>query len=115
MTTQQVREKRTYDRRVYTIDCTNLLDATETITSVTSVTADQGGLVFQPAVVNTTAVTFPDGSVAAIGKAMQVRIDDGAIPAGQLRLNCTVRFRMATNLDPRLEATVLLRLNDEAF
>lgn len=110
----QVLEKRTYDRRVYTIDCTKLLDAAETITSVTTVTADQGALAFETPIVNTVAIAMPDGSTAAIGKAIQVRIDDGAIPAGQLHLNCTVRLRMVTNLDPRLEATVLLRLNDEA-
>lgn len=111
----EVLEKRTWDRRTFAIDCTDLLDVAETLVSVISVVADQGALVFGAAVVNTAPVNFPDGHVAAIGKALQLRIDDGVIPPGQTRLNCTVRARLSTTLDPRLEATVLLRLNDEVF
>ena len=111
----EILEKRTWDRRTYAIDCTKLLDASETILSAGAVSADQGSLVFGAPMVNTAPVAFPDGSTAAIGKAVQLRIDDGTLPAGVVRLNCTVRIPLVTTQDPRLEATVILRLTNDVF
>ena len=110
----QILEKRTYDRRVFDIDCSELLDTAETISSVTAITADRGELVFGVASVNSAEVEYPDENrTAAIGKVIQVRIDDGEIPAGKTELLCTIRARFATSLNPRLEATVQLRLTDD--
>jgi len=111
----QILEKRTFDRRVFDIDCSELLDTAETISSVTAITADQGGFTFGTPAVNAAAVEYPDENrTVAIGKVIQVRIEDGAVPAGKNELLCTIRARFATSLNPRLEATVLLRLTDQA-
>ena len=45
-TNTYILEKRTAEIIWYDIDCTNILDATEIITSITSVDSDQEGLVF---------------------------------------------------------------------
>jgi hypothetical protein len=108
-------EKRTADSRWFDVDCTRLLDPTETIVSITSITCDQGNLAFSSQKVNAQALTYPDGSVAAIGKVAQVRISGGVIPAGSRQLICVIRVLLATNLNPAIEATVLLRLLDIPF
>lgn len=107
-----VLEKRTYDSRIFDIDCTDLLDTAETISSVATVTADQGGLSFGVPATNGAAVTYPDGRTAAIGKVIQVAISGGEIPAGLGELECTIRARFATSINPQLEATAVLRLTD---
>jgi translation initiation factor 6 (eIF-6) len=109
---QAILEKRTYDQRIFDINCAALLDTSETISSVTSVTADAGALTFGTPIVNTVAVTYSDGTTAAIGKVIQVRISAGTIPTGQPNVVCTVRAKFVTNINPAMEATVLLRLND---
>ena len=108
----QILEKRTYDTRIFDINCTDLLDTSETVTSVSTVLADQGVLTFGTASVNTGAVTYPDGEVAAIGKVVQFEISGGRIPTGRASLMCTVRARFATSAGNDLEATVLLKLTD---
>ncbi|MEJ7685638.1 MAG: hypothetical protein WKG52_00810 [Variovorax sp.] len=108
----QVLDKRTADSRQYDIDCSLLLAPGETITSITAVTADQGGLAFSTPAANDVAVTYPDGRVVPIAKVVQVLITAGAIPAGSQELVCTIRALLVTNLNPALEATVLLRLTD---
>lgn len=105
-------EKRTYERRLFDLDCSDLLIADEVIETVISVAADQGALTFGDAVINDEAVTYPDGTTTAAGKVIQVQINDGVIPGERGELLCTVRARFSTNLNPRLEATVLLRLTD---
>lgn len=105
-------EKRTFDSRLFDFNCTDLLDAGETVTSITSIAADQGGLVFSGAVFNIAPITYPDGRVAQAGKVIQVTISAGTIPAPALFITCTVRAQFITNLGSVLEATVLLRLID---
>ncbi len=105
-------EKRTYDARLFDLDLTDLLDDDETVSSVSTVIADQGSLTFGSASINAEAVTYPDGVVAAIGKAIQFEISGGRIPPGVAELMCTVRPRITTSLGNELEATVLLRLTD---
>jgi len=108
-------EKRTFDRATFDIDCSSLLDADEVITSVTAVTADQGGFTFGTPSVNTDEVEYEEENrTVAAGKVIQVRIEDGTLPEGKTELMCTIRARFVTSLNPRLEATVLLRLTDQA-
>ena len=109
----QILEKRTYDARIFDINCTDLLDTTETISSVSTIIADQGGLTFGSGTVNVASVTYPDGEVAAIGKVIQFEISSGRIPTGLASLMCTVRARFTTTAGNDLEATVLLKLTDK--
>lgn len=109
----QILEKRTYDARIFDINCTDLLDTAETISSVDAIVGDQGGLTFGSATVNGSLVTYPDETTAAIGKAMQFKISGGRIPAGVSLLMCTVRARFLTSIGNDLEATVLLKLTDK--
>jgi len=108
----KVLDKRTRDARVYDIDCTDLLAAGETISTVSSVTADQGGMTFGSPTINAAPVTYSDGRTAATGKVIQVQISAGTIPTGKPSLQCVVRALFATNVSPAVEATVLLRLID---
>ena len=85
----QTLEKRSADSLKFDIDCSSLLASTETISSVTSVTATPvttTPLVFGTATVNTLAQTYTDayGSTrtAAIGKVVQVNISGGLIATG---------------------------------
>ena len=59
-------EKRTFDARLFDVNCTDLLDDDETISSVSTIVADQGSLTFGTATVNSALVTYPDGTTAAI-------------------------------------------------
>jgi hypothetical protein len=108
----KVLDKRTRDVRIYDIDCTDLLALAETITSVTSVAADQGALTFGTPTINAAQISYADGRTAAIGKVIQVQISAGTIPTGQSNLQCTVRALFATNVSSAVEATVVLRLID---
>ena len=107
----QVLEKRTYDNRVFDILCAALLDSGETVVSAT-VTADQGAMTFGSATVNSGALTYSDGTIAAAGTVVQVRVSGGTIPLTQGELLCTLRARAATSSGGQLEATVQLRLTD---
>lgn len=108
----QILEKRTYDARIFDINCSDLLDSDETISSVSTIVGDQGGLSFGSASINTTAITYPDGEEAAIGKVMQFEISGGRIPPSVASLVCTVRARFTTSVGNDVEATVLLKLTD---
>lgn len=112
-------EKRTSENKWYSIDCSDDLDASETIQTITGVTADQGGLTFSGQAANAAQITFTDGRVAAIGKAIQLLIGGGAIPSGQklqdgrAGIQCTIRAKYHTTEGNDREATVLLDLTDE--
>lgn len=108
--TTQVLDKRTSESRLYTVDCTPLLEDAETITSVTDVKADAGGCTFSNIAVIATPVTKDDGTVIAAGKGLQFLATGGEIPAGQRFLITPVRPLLVTSINPALEATVLLRL-----
>lgn len=117
----QYLEKRTYDGRLYDFPCAPILATGETITTINSITADQGGLIFGTPVKNSAPITYPDGSVAAIGTVIQVEISAGTIPTGSdsiglgvPNLLCTVRARFNTSISPnQLEATALILLKDQ--
>ena len=116
----QILEKRTADSATYDIICTGLLAVGELISSVLSIADDQGALTYGIPIVNVAPITYPNGTTAPAGAAVQVRISGGAIPAGSDSLKrgvpnllCTVRCKVVTNLSPTLDATVLLLLQDQ--
>ena len=107
-----VLEKRTSEIIFYDIDCTNILDTIETITSVTSVSADQTGLTFAGQAINSVPVDFPDGYSAAIGKVISVQISGGVIPSPQVNQLYTIRAIFVTSEGNTREATVLLNVTN---
>lgn len=108
-------EKRTTESIWYDIDCTHILDRTETITSITSVTADQAGLVILGPAINVVPVTFPDGVIAAIGKVISVQISEGIIPTGATNEVYTIRPIFNTSEGNIRESTVLLNVTNIPF
>lgn len=109
----QILEKRTADNRWYNIDCSQLLGVGETITSVGTITADQGGMTFGAGIVNTVPVTDPKtGLTAPIGQVVQVQISGGTVPSGVQYLDCFVRAPLTTSVNPLVEATVTCRLTN---
>ncbi len=115
----QILEKRSSESVVFDIDCSLLLAATETITSVTSSSAapvTTMPIAFGTPTINVTPTTYMDqfGSsrVAAAGKVIQVRISGGLIASTQTAQDYVLRFVMVTSLNTAVEATVKLRLND---
>lgn len=112
----QILEKRTSEQVTFDVDCSQLLATSETISSVTSVTASPSGLAFGVPVVNVAPVTYTDVSgatrTAGIGKVVQVQISGGSIPTGSQTQDYIIRVKVVTNLNPIVEATVRLRLND---
>lgn len=112
MTNTYILQKRTTEDIWYNIDCTNLLEPYETITSITGITADQTGLTFSGAAVNDAPVTFPDGYTAAIGKVISVYISAGVVLAGDTYQIYTIRPVFVTNAGNTRESTVLLNVTD---
>jgi len=108
-------EKRTTEIIAYNIDCTNILDTFEVITSITSITADQTGLVFQGQAINGAPVTFPDGVIAATGKVISVHISAGTIPTGAINQIYTIRPIFITSEGNTRESTVLLNVTNIPF
>ncbi len=107
MAHQTVLEKRSYESILYDFDCTDDLSASETISSVATVTSEPTGLTFGTAVINTSTTTYPDGRSAAAGKAIQVRISGGTNG-----VQYKIRARYATNLSNSREATTALKVRD---
>lgn len=112
MTNTYVLEKRTAEIIWYDIDCTNLLDPIETITSITSVTSDQTGLTFLGPAINPDPITFPDGVTAPAGKVISVQISGGTIEPPQINQLYTIRALFVTNEGNTREATVLLNVTN---
>ncbi len=114
-------EKRTWDARLYDIDCSKLVSPGEVVVSVVSVASDLGAMTFGVPLVNTVPLTYPNNVTAGIGKVIQVEISGGTIPPGSdsegrgvPNLTCTVRARFTTNFSPnQIEATVCLVLCDQ--
>lgn len=115
----QTLEKRTSEQVRYDIDCTLLLAPGEVVVGTPSVTADANAgtaLAFGTPAANTAPAVYTDqfGSTrtAPIGQVIQVEIDGGSIPARRRTLDYIIRAKFATNINPLVEATVRLRLND---
>lgn len=112
MTTSAILEKRTSESIQYDINCAFQLDAGEIITGTPAFSADQAGLVFGTASVNTQALNYDDGTTAAAGKVIQIRISGGVIKAGQTEQIYTIRAVFSTSMGNTREATVMLNIND---
>jgi hypothetical protein len=108
-------EKRTTESIWYDIDCTNVLNTNEIITSITSITADQTGLTFSGSAINTAPVTFPDGVTALAGKVISVYISAGIVPTGATNQIYTIRPIFSTNQTNIRESTVLLNVTNIPF
>lgn len=106
------------DDRLFDIVCTSLLDDEEVIVSVASIEADDSasnGVTFGTPYANPAPISYPTlGILAQIGKAVQVFVRGGIMPAGAEYLFITVRMLLVTNVNPALEADVLLRLVRQA-
>lgn len=108
--------KRTAEIMLCDLDCSALLGAAETITTVSSITADANGgtaLTFGAPTVNAAQITYPDRRLVQPGKVIQVLIGGGSIPAGQAQAEYVIRARFTTtNLGELREATVRLLIID---
>ena len=111
MNVQQILEKRTFDDRLYTIDCSALLAVGQTIASIGGITDDSAELTFTNAVINLSPITLASGRIIPIRQGIQVEVSGGAL-AGAISQLITIRARFATNTDPAVEATVQLFLCD---
>ena len=112
MTNTYVLEKRTSEIIWFDIDCTSLLDDNETILSVTSITADQTGLVFANPAINPADILFPNGIKALAGKVISVQISGGSVPTGLTSQVYTIRPLFITSETNTREATVLLKVTN---
>jgi hypothetical protein len=112
MTNTYILEKRTAENIYYDIDCTNLLDPLEIITSVTSVLSDQTGLTILAPAINPSPITFPDGVTAPAGKVISVKISGGTIEPPQVNQLYTIRALFVTSEGNTREATVLLNVTN---
>ena len=113
-------EKRSGEQVRYDIDCSLLLSTGETITTVSSVGADandQSALTFGTPVVNTQPIAYvdifgDDAHTAPTGTVIQVQIGGGSIASDMQVQEYVIRAKFVTNINPVVEATVRLRLND---
>lgn len=115
----QILEKRSADSRRFDIDCSLLLAAGETITSVAAPTASPTTvppIAFGTPTVNVTQTTYTDqwGGTRTVpaGQVVQVQISGGAIPSGLRVQDYVIRLVLLTSVNPAVEATVKLRVND---
>lgn len=115
MSNVYILEKRTDEVIWYDIDCTNILNTGEIITSITSITSDQTGLTFSGPAINPAPVTFPDGVTAPTGTVISVQIAAGTVPSGSTNQLYTIRPLFVTNQGNTREATVLLNVTNIPF
>lgn len=112
MSNVYILEKRTTEVIWYDIDCSNILDTSEIITSITSIEADQAGLIFTAPAINSETVTFSDGTIAVAGKVIAVQISRGDVISGTTNQLYTIRPLFVTNEGNTREATVLLNVTN---
>ena len=104
-------EKRVFDIRLYDVDMTDLLDDDETIASALSLSCDDGTVTFGPPVINPAPMLYPlIARRAEIGKVVQVLIGGGSLPYGSSESFASITVRVQTNINPQIEATVMMRL-----
>lgn len=115
----QTLEKRSSDSRRFDIDCSLLLAVGETITSVGTPSASPvttPPIAFGAPTVNLSPTTYTDQfggtRTAPTGQVVQVQISGGTIPANFTAQDYVLRFVLVTSVNPAVEATVKLRLND---
>lgn len=102
------------DRELFDVDCTDLLDDSETITSCGAPVIDSAsGVTFGTPTVNVAPVDYPLlGRYAQARKAVQVMISAvaAALPAGSPSGCYSVRFPLVTSINPAKSAVVCLKL-----
>ncbi len=105
-------QKRSYESARFEVNCAAMLGANETVASVQQVLVDAAGQT-TPALVSTLPLisqgptSYPDGTGATAGQAVQFTLSGGLSAALY-----TLRVQFATSLGEQLEATVLLRVQD---
>lgn len=103
---------RSNDNRWFDIDCSDLLDAAETIVSFSAPAEDPGGpgLTYGTPVVNQAPISYPLlGRVAQIGKALQMKVQGAVLAAGVPSQLATCRIVLTTQNDV-IEADIVFRL-----
>lgn len=113
-------EKRTSESKTFDIDCSGLLGPGEVVQSVTSITAEpttSPALTFGTPQISGGDTEYKDQRTGVeytvpAGQVVRVRISGGKIPAGRTSQKYTIRLVFASNVDPAIEATVVLLLTD---
>ena len=106
-------EKRTSETLRFDLIADSLLPAGATLTGTPVLTSEPDDLTFGTPVINAGAISYPDGSTAAIGTVVQVLIGGGEIPAGETAVEYTVRALCSTSISGEaLELTARLRIDD---
>lgn len=107
----QTLEKRSSESIFYSIDCSDLVDASETISSITSIADDSSTLIFGTPAVSGAPTEFLDGRTVPAGQVVIVQISGGT-PGSAISTLYTIRCKFVTSESNRREATVLLRVKD---
>jgi hypothetical protein len=114
-------EKRTSESVRFDFDFSQMLGTGETISSVIGIAADAGpatALVFSAGAISPSPITYyvaPGGAVdhiAPAGTVVQAQISGGGIPAGAAVQDYIVRCKVVTSVNPEVEGTGRLRVND---
>lgn len=108
-------EKYAAESAIFTIDCSQLLAAAETITGTPTMAflpalTGPDALTIAAPVVNTQAVTMPDGRTVAAGKAIQVRISGGTPSTDTQARTYAVTATFNTSTSQTLVAKSLLQV-----
>lgn len=95
-------EKYPAESALFDLNCSDSLGVGETITGTPAMSFLPGltggdAITFGTPVINGAEATYPDGTTAAIGKAIQVRIIGGTVPDGDERRAYTVLATFTTN------------------
>ena len=103
-------EKLPDENTTFVIDCTNLLSESETISSLPEMSSypSQGAITFGTPVVNSQALTLPDGSVVAVGKGIQVKIGGGTAQGPNSGRTYSVLAKFNTNQSNTMVAKAML-------
>ena len=113
-------EKRTSESKTFEIDCSGLLGPGEVVQSVTNITAEPAtspALTFGTPQISGGETIYQDQRTGVeytvpAGQVVRVRISGGKIPTGRTAQKYTIRLLFASNVDPAIEAAVVLQLND---
>lgn len=100
---------------IYDIDCTARLAAGETLVSVDSMTylptmTGADALTFGSTAINSSSITYDDGTTAAVGKVVQVRIFGGTAATNQPKREYSVIATCTSSLGNIIVAKVPLQV-----
>lgn len=109
--------KHTGETMLCDFDCSQLLAASETITSVSQVSASpvtDPAITFGSPAINTVPAQYPDGYTVPAGQVVQVLIGGGSIPAVQRAREYVITVSFATSTAGELrQAKGRLLVTDE--